>query len=78
MLLDCFLDLGPEAMAIKKSVRSVDLVLQFIIALQEQLLHQLVAVPGQGHVEVFRARGLLREGYAADGFYVGLDYIHHD
>jgi len=33
-------------MAIKESVRSIDLVLQFIITLQEQLLHELFAIVG--------------------------------
>ena len=46
MLLDCLLYLRPETMAIKKPVRSVDLMLQFIITLQEQLLHQLCAIVG--------------------------------
>ena len=33
-------------MAIKKLVRGIDLVLQVIIALQEQLLHELFAIVG--------------------------------
>ena len=44
MLLDRTLYLWPEAMAVKKLVRTVDLIFQFIVALQEQLLHQLVTV----------------------------------
>ena len=46
VLLDGLLHLRPETMAIEKSVRSVDLALQFIIALQEQLLHELFAIVG--------------------------------
>jgi hypothetical protein len=40
------LNLRPETMPVKKMMRSVDLVFQLVITLQQQLLNELVAVCG--------------------------------
>ncbi len=44
VLLDGHLYLRPETMAVKKLVRTVNLIFQFIVALKQQLLRQLLAV----------------------------------
>ena len=44
VLLNRDLYLGPEAMAVKELVRAINLIFQFIIALEEQLLRQLVTI----------------------------------